>query len=142
MGLIDTYHIATMGQNFTQTYTLASNGILIKIFIEDVVPGVGGDSGGYIHGGLARNKRRDHEERNRQDYRHRDEHKKELEKGKEKKKDKPDILKQVTVVATINGEEHIKTKLVEDRPDLKVSDVKVEISNRDTKPKITITILS
>lgn len=41
---VDTYEIATMGQNLSNTFTLASNGILIEILIEDIggatVPGI------------------------------------------------------------------------------------------------------
>lgn len=38
MGLIDTYQIATMGQNYIGSYTLATNGILIDVRIEDAGP--------------------------------------------------------------------------------------------------------
>ena len=36
---VDTYEIATMGQNLSNTFTLASNGILVDVVI-DVIPDV------------------------------------------------------------------------------------------------------
>lgn len=139
MSLIDTYQIATCGQNTYQTCTMASNGILLCIKIEPVIPS-GGGGGGYIHGGLSRNKRRDHEERNREDYRHRDEHKKEIKKGKEKEKEF-DTYRRITVIATINNVEYKETRIVEDYPEITIEDVNVEISDKETKPKITITVM-
>ena len=38
MSLIDTYQLATGGQNFVDTFTLASNGILIDIQVTPVPP--------------------------------------------------------------------------------------------------------
>ena len=38
MGLIDTYQLATSGQNFVDTFTLASNGILIDVTITPIPP--------------------------------------------------------------------------------------------------------
>jgi len=38
MSLIDTYQIATMGQNSTATFTLASNGILVDVAITPLPP--------------------------------------------------------------------------------------------------------
>lgn len=49
MSLIDTYQLATCGQNLINTFTLASNGILLDVVIEDlpdiVVPRRGGSTG-------------------------------------------------------------------------------------------------
>lgn len=45
MSLIDTYQLATGGQNFISTSTLASNGILLQIIIEplpDIIRPLGG----------------------------------------------------------------------------------------------------
>ena len=39
MNPIDTYQLATSGQNFVDTFTLASNGILIDITITPIPPG-------------------------------------------------------------------------------------------------------
>jgi len=46
--IIDTYELATMGQNLSNTFTLASNGILIDVIIEDITPTFppGGSLGG------------------------------------------------------------------------------------------------
>lgn len=38
MSLIDTYQLATGGQNFVDTFTLASNGILIDITVTPIPP--------------------------------------------------------------------------------------------------------
>ena len=38
MSFHDTYHIATCGQNSLNTFTLASNGILVDVFITDLPP--------------------------------------------------------------------------------------------------------
>ena len=47
-GLIDTYQIATIGQNSLDTYTLASNGILVRVAITPIPPGpTPGGSSGY-----------------------------------------------------------------------------------------------
>lgn len=47
MSLIDTYQLATSGQNFISTSTLASNGILIDIIIE-TIPDTGVAVGGVF----------------------------------------------------------------------------------------------
>tara|TARA_R110000782_G_scaffold270369_1_gene370613 strand:- start:128 stop:454 length:327 start_codon:yes stop_codon:yes gene_type:complete len=44
MNLINTYYLATNGQNSVETYTLASNGILYGITIEDLPQRGGGPS--------------------------------------------------------------------------------------------------
>ena len=109
----------------SKTIAIASNGY-ICITIDDIVK----PSGGYIHGGLARNKRRDHEERNKRDYRHRN-----------KEEEKEIVAKKITVILTINNKEYKETKIVEDFPNLKIKNVSVEVTDKDTKPKITITII-
>lgn len=48
MSLIDTYQLATSGQNFISTSTLASNGILIDIIIETIPDIIGKPIGGVF----------------------------------------------------------------------------------------------
>ena len=47
MSLIDTYQLATGGQNFVDTFTLASNGILIDIQVTPIPPRPGGGGSTY-----------------------------------------------------------------------------------------------
>ena len=56
MSLIDTYQLATIGQNLTNTFTLGSNGILVSVFIEDLpdIP----DYGSGIIGGTDEEKKK------------------------------------------------------------------------------------
>ena len=113
MSLIDTYQIATCGQNLTNTFTLASNGILIDIFIEELapitVPSEGG--GGIIPG---------------------------QEWPKEEKKKV--TRKRITVIANVGGIDYKETIVVEDEPNLTVDNVSVDVQPTDTKPIITISI--
>ena len=115
MSFIDPYQIATCGQNSRNTFTLASNGILVDVFIEDIVVPI---PTRRAPGGA-------------QGYQPSD--------GKEEKKKKK---KKVTVVATVAGKKYTKTVIVEDRPDLTVKDVEVDVNlQEDNKPSIKITIL-
>jgi hypothetical protein len=112
MGLIDTYQIATVGQNLIDTYTLASNGILIRISIEDIpIDDVVIDDGGGIIPG--------------QEW-----------PEEEKKK----VKKRITVIATVNGIEYKETLVIEDRPNLNIKDIDVDVTNTDTKPIIKIKV--
>jgi len=110
MSLIDTYQIATGGQNSLDTFTLASNGILVRIAITPIpptptpTPGRGGSS----------------------DYG--------LPKRKEKEK------KKITVWVTIDGIEYTESIIVKDKPNLKVEDVKVDVTPTSDRPKITISL--
>lgn len=115
MSLIDTYQIATIGQNLTNTFTLASNGILVDVFIQDLPdiilpPNTGG---GLIPG---------------QDWLGTEEEKKKI------------TRKQITVIATIKGVEYKETIIVEDEPSLTVDNVSVDVQPTDSKPIITISI--
>ena len=112
MSLHDPYQIATIGQNSRNTFTLASNGILVDVFIEDL-PDIGiPPQGGIIPG-------------------------QEWPSTEDKKKKH---RKRITVVATIKGKDYRETKIVEDEPLLTVKDVDVDIQNIDTQPIIKITI--
>ena len=106
LNLHDTYQIATSGQNSIDTFTLASNGILIRVDVEDlpdvIIPG-----GPAIDGGAPR-------------------------------PEEKITRKKITVTAVISGKEYKESIIVENKPDLKVDDIDVEISNQDTKPKIKI----
>ena len=108
MSLIDTYDLATIGQNSTNTYTRASNGILVDIAIIPIPPAPprpgGGSSGPY----------------------------KKEEEEKERKK--------ITVTVTIEGKKYTESVIVEDRPDLSVDDIDVDVQPTNDKPKITITV--
>lgn len=108
MFYVDTYDVATIGQNSIDTATRASNGILVSISIEPVPERKTRSLGGVPT--------------TRED---------------EKKKDK----KKITVNVTIDGKTYKKTKIVEDKPNLKVEDVKVVIKEGKTKPLIKIVIL-
>jgi len=113
MSLIDTYQIATIGQNLANTFTLASNGILIDIIIEDIITPPTGKPGGKAGQGSQTGK---HEE--------------------EKKK------KKITVIATIEGVEYKEVKVYEGKKDITVKDIKVDITENMNKPKISIKILN
>ena len=106
LNLHDTYQIATSGQNSIDTFTLASNGILLRIDVEDlpdiIIPG-----GPSIDGGLPR-------------------------------PEEKITRKKITVTAVISGKEYKESVIVEDKPDLKVKDIDVEILDKDIKPKIKI----
>ena len=108
MSLIDTYQLATGGQNFVDTFTLASNGILVGITITPIPPAPprrpGGSPGPY----------------------------KKEEEEKERKK--------ITVTVTIEGKKYTESVIVEDRPDLSVDDINVDVQPTNDKPKITITV--
>ena len=116
MSLIRPYLIATCGQNSTSTFTLASNGILVDIFIDDIpitpiIPGDG--TSGIIPG---------------------------QEWPPTNESDESPCKKRVTVVATIKGVKYTETIIVENCVDLKVKDVDVDIQDIDTQPVITIRI--
>jgi len=111
MSLIDTYHIATGGQNFQDTYTFASNGILIRVEVQPLPPipipprRGGGTAPSWV----------DHHP------------------------DKKEITrKKIIVTATICGVDYTEEVIVEDKPKLTAKDVSVEISNKEDKPKIKI----
>ncbi len=117
MSLISPYQIATCGQNSENTFTLASNGILIGIYIEDIpipeIPPTDVGGGGIIPG---------------QEYPPTNESGKEI------------CKKRITVIATIKGKKYTESIEVETCVDLKVNDVDVDVSLTDTQPIITIKI--
>lgn len=108
MFYIDTYDVATVGQNSIDTATRASNGILVSISIETIPE----RAGGYLGGVPA----------TRED---------------EKRKDK----KKIVVNVTIDGKTYKKTKIVVDKPNITVDDVKVLVKEGKTRPLIEIVIL-
>tara|TARA_R110000803_G_scaffold54040_2_gene110609 strand:- start:419 stop:754 length:336 start_codon:yes stop_codon:yes gene_type:complete len=110
MTLIDTYQLATSGQNFVDTFTLASNGILIDITITPIPPrprpipgGPGGSPSTY---------------------------KKEEEKHRKK----------ITVIVTINQKKYKETVIVEDQPNLAIEDINVDVVQTEDRPQIKITV--
>lgn len=109
---IDPYEVATCGQNLTNTFTLASNGILIDVFVIDLpeveVPVEGG---GIIPG-------------------------QEWPPTETKKVSR----KKICVVATIDGKKYEQCVIVEDMPNLKVGDIDVEVTQTEDKPKIKVSI--
>lgn len=108
MSLIDTYQLATGGQNFKDTFTLASNGILIDVTITPLPPipiRPPGGSTGIYH-------------------------------PKKKEIDR----KKVTVVVHYEGKEYKETKIIYDKPNLKVEDIDIEVSPIQDKPIIKITV--
>lgn len=108
MFYIDTYDVATIGQNSIDTAIRASNGILVSISIEPVPEKTTRSLGGVPT--------------TRED---------------EKKKDK----KKITVNVTVDGKTYKKTKIVTDKPNLTVDDVKVLVKEGKTRPLIEIVIL-
>jgi hypothetical protein len=113
MSLIDTYQLATGGQNLRDTYTLASNGILIRVDIDDLPPvydtGIGG---GIIPG----------------------------QEWPPKEDIKKITRKKITVTAIVGGIEYKESIIVEDMPNLSIKDIDVNVVETDVKPKITISI--
>lgn len=107
MSLIDTYQIATIGQNSNSTFTLASNGILVDVTITPLPPIPIRPPGGST--------------------------------GVQYKKKEID-RKKVTVVVHYEGKEYKETKIIYDKPELKVEDVNVEVSATQDKPKVKITV--
>jgi len=116
MSLHSPYQIATCGQNSQNTFTLASNGILIDIFIDDIpipdLPPVD-ETGGIIPG---------------------------QEWPPISESDESPCKKKVTVVATIKGVKYTETIIVEDCVDLKVKDIDVDVQLTDNQPVIKISI--
>lgn len=108
MFYIDTYDVATIGQNSIDTATRASNGILVSISIEPVPESLGSSFGGAP-----------------------------ATKEDEKKKDK----KKIVVNVTVDGKTYKKTKIVTDKPNLTVDDIKVLVKEGKTRPLIEIVIL-
>lgn len=105
MATIDTYQLATSGQNLINTYTLATNGILINVRIIDLPPEIESDAGGADD---------------------------EIPTYISKKK--------VIVTVTIKGEKYTEEVVVLNRPDLKATDVKVNVKT-DDRPVIGIQIV-
>ena len=110
MSLIDTYQIATIGQNSRNTFTLASNGILVDVEIVDLPPivvppqeivGGGGDTA-----------------------------------WPGQKEVKKKYRKKIIVTATINGVKYKEEKIVEDKPKLTVKDVDVNVTEGTSKRPI------
>jgi hypothetical protein len=110
MNIIDTYQLATSGQNTRDTYTLASNGILIRVEIEDLGSGGGGAGGGTDDSWSA------HDEINKTN------------------------RKRIKVTATINGKDYVESIIVENKPNLDISNVDVSILETQSNPIITISV--
>lgn len=105
---VDTYEIATMGQNLSNTFTLASNGILVDVvvdFIEVVVPSPATGFAEPIQG----------------------------DPFYEEKKG----FKRITVTAVIDGNTYIDTALTDDL-DIKIEDINVTINRDQPKPSVTV----
>jgi len=107
---VDTYEIATSGQNLSNTFTLASNGILVDIAITPLPPAPARRPGGIF-----------------------EPYKKEEE---EKKRDR----KKITVTVTIDNKKYTESIIVQGRPDLTVDDVNVDVTPTDDKPTIKVTV--
>ena len=110
MNLIDSYQIATGGQNSRSTFTLASNGILIRVEIEEL------GFGTTIGGSIADDSLIPHDEL------------------------KNINRKRIKVTATINGTDYVESIIVENTPKLDISNVDVSISETQTNPIITISV--
>lgn len=108
--IVDTYEIATMGQNLSNTFTLASNGILIDILIEDLAPIVPPiEKKGKAPSGVPR-----------------------------KEEEEEITRKKITVIVTLHGKKYRESIIVEDKPELKVEDINVDVQETQDKPKIKI----
>jgi hypothetical protein len=114
MGLINTYDLATDGHNSIETYTKATKGLQYQITIEDIITPPGGGPGDYTQYIPG-------------------------EKPKEEKK-----KKKITVTAYVGGIEYKEYLIVEDRPNLTIKDVGVEINKvlSESTVKIKIRLLS
>lgn len=108
MSLIDTYQLATGGQNFVDTFTLASNGILIDIQVTPIPPIPPRPGGSSTYG---------------------------LPYEKEKEKDRKEITVTVTMP---NGRRYVESIIVEDKPKLQAKDISVDVQPTDDKPIIRI----
>jgi len=109
MSLIDTYQLATGGQNFVDTFTLASNGILIDIQVTPIppIPPIPPGPPGFDGTGF----------------------------GKKEEKER----KKITVTVTMeNGKKYTEEIIVEDKPTLTAKDVNVDVQPTDDKPIIRI----
>lgn len=122
MSLIDTYQLATGGQNFVDTFTLSTNGILISITIKDIVRPIRSNNFGILS-------KKGERKNNWWD-----------DKKYDNKQKPTEVLKQITVVVTVGQEKFIKHKLVKNRPNLNVDDISVVVKETENKPKISITL--
>ena len=108
--IVDTYEIATMGQNLSNTFTLGSNGILIDILIEDLAPIIPPvDKKGKAPSGVGY-----------------------------KEEEEEITRKKITVIVTLNGKKYRESIIVEDKPELNVEDINVDVQETQDKPKIKI----
>lgn len=116
MSLIDTYQLATGGQNSYNTFTLASNGILVDVEITDLPPIVLPPIEEPISSGG-------------------------VSTWTGVPKDRKITRKKITVTAIINGKEYKQSIVVENKPKLSVKDVDVIVTeNTSNKPIIEINI--
>lgn len=100
MSLIDTYEIATGGQNMKNTFTLTSNGILLDITIEDLShPPSHHDS--HLRGNTYFDL---------------------LD------KEKKITRKRITVITTIGGKDYKESIIIKNHPNLKVTDLDIKIT--------------
>ena len=117
MSFIDPYQLATGGQNSRNTFTLASNGILVDVEIFDIPPIIlpptevpAGSSGGSTD-------------------------------WMPSVKNRKISRKKIVVTATINGVQYKQEKIVENKPKLSIKDVGVNvIENKNGKPIIEINV--
>jgi len=112
MSLIDPYQIATMGQNSRNTFTLASNGILVDVFIDIIIPPVEIPSSGIIPG-----------------------------QESPPKGESDRCKKRITVVTTINGKEYTESIEVETCIELSAKNVEVDINQNSEIPTINISVI-
>lgn len=110
MSLIDTYQLATLGQNLINTFTLASNGILLDITIEPISSPLLTKK----HGGVSPH----------------------IITYDEKEED----FKKVTVTAYIKGEKYTETIIVKGHPTISVKDLNIDVNKSIKKPVIKITL--
>lgn len=116
------------------TISIASNGYLCRVTI---TPGHDTSNDGYIvKGGLSTQiRRREREKRERERY---------FKDAKEQKDErcKDGVLKMVTAIVTKDGKDYIESKMVCAKPDLKVSDIDIQVSEVYDKPEITIEVIT
>lgn len=116
--MIDTFELATGGQLNTNTFTLASNGVLVQVKITDETVIIPDDRfGGGSGFGPSRSKRR---------------------KYKRKPQFERHSVKRVEATVTIDGIKYTDVKYIKTDIDITANNVVITIDKEQDKPKVNI----